>query len=283
MTREEIKKKVYDISDLPTLPDVLIRTNKLLEDPDTLLADLTKVIEEDQSITSKILRIVNSAFYGFSGKIKTISQAVIILGFNTVRNIMVSLSIIGTFPKDGDLELFDPMKFWQHSVGCGTIAKFLGEKVGIDQPDEAFVAGLLHDLGKNIFAQFFKEDFFEALKMAYEKNILLFEAEEEVLGSNHALVGQYLGKRWRLPANLVDTIRFHHDPSHSKIDQDLTSIVHIADVICRGMGAGTGGDNSIPMIEEASWKRFDLKVELIEQWLPELGEKVEMANNLFSM
>lgn len=281
MTKQEIKKKIDSLTDLPTLPDIIFKSNQLFEDPDVLLADVTKLIETDQSIASKILLVVNSAFYGFPGKINTISQAIIILGFNSIRNIMLSVSVFNAFPKSEHFNFFNLQEFWKHSIGCGAIAKFLGMQIKLPLAEEAFVAGLLHDLGKIVLVQYFPNEFIEALKLVFEKNILLLEAEEEILGVNHMVIGNLLARSWALPPNLIEVLSFHHNPSQSKLEPELTSIVHLSDIICRGIGIGSGGDNSIPEIEDFAWKLLNFKVEMIEEWLPEVSEIARLAYDFF--
>jgi len=281
MSQEKLKNKINNIKDLPTLPDVVIQCNKLLQNPDVLLADLVKIIEEDQSIATKILRIVNSAFYGFPGKITTISQAVIILGFNTIRNIMLSVSVFSAFPAKEDSDLFNLTKFWKHSVGCGSTAKILCEKLKVANSGEIFIAGLLHDLGKIVLVQFFQKEFYRALQAAHQKNILIFEAEKEEFGASHSQVGKYLAERWKLPPNLIEVITYHHNPSQSKIATELTSIIHLSDIICRGINIGYSGDNSIPEIDNYVWNKFNLESKIIKKWLPEIRELADTAGILF--
>ena len=122
---------------------------KCLKILDVNVPDFAKVIQTDQAISSKMLKLVNSPFYGFSGKISTISQAIVILGFNTIRNILLSLSVFALLPKDTELGEFQISNFWEHSIGCGVISKAFGQKLGIKDPEEAFLAGLLHDIGKD--------------------------------------------------------------------------------------------------------------------------------------
>lgn len=281
MIQKDIKSKINHIQDLPTLPDVVLHCNQLLNDENVLVDDLAKIIEEDQSITAKILRVVNSAFYGFPRKISSISQAVIILGFNIISNIMLSVSVFSSFSESKGSDLFDLAKFWKHSIGCGSTAKFIGEELNIAHSGETFVAGLLHDLGKIILIQYFHNEFCQALEIAHNKNILIVEAEKEGLGISHSQIGRFLAEKWKLPQNLVDAITFHHDPSHSKIAPELSSIIHLSDIICRGINIGNSGDNSIPEIDHYVWDKFGLESDMIGKWLPDIKNQADLASMLF--
>ncbi|MBE9547516.1 MAG: HDOD domain-containing protein, partial [Proteobacteria bacterium] len=159
MDAQTFLKKIDHIKDIPTLPAVAVKVNSMLRDYDTSINKLSETIEKDQAIVSKILRLVNSAFYGFQSRVSSIPHAMVLLGFSTVRNAVISVSVIGAFSKKGKFEGFDIRDFWVHSVAVAVTSRHLSEKSRLVMPDEAFVAGLLHDVGKVILAQYFSDLF----------------------------------------------------------------------------------------------------------------------------
>jgi len=283
MKRDEVKRVVDKIVGLPTFPVILNKCSELLQDPFVSTSKMAKVISKDQSITSKLLRLVNSALYGFPHRISSVNQAILILGFNNIRTLILSFSVFDTLLKDNKSLGFDMGEFWKHSIGCGAAAKVIGSRMGIRQPEESFVAGLLHDIGKVVLSQFFLDDFISVLKIAQEKNILFIEAEEQVLGITHAEIGGYLANRWNLPDSLTKVIIFHHTPSLIKDNTNLVFTVHLADIICRGLGVGSPGDDLVPQIDVSIWDDSGLTMRMLEKLLPEVDEEIEKANSFLSI
>ena len=159
MDEQQILKKIDRIEDIPTLPTIVFELNKYLQDPDTSIKTVCDTIEKDQAITLKILKLVNSAFYGFKTKISDLRNAIVLLGYNSVRNAIVSLSIINTFSKRVALMDFDISQFWKHSLAVAVTSKNIAQLSKKESPDNCFVGGLLHDVGKVILAQYFHELF----------------------------------------------------------------------------------------------------------------------------
>ncbi|RLB36930.1 MAG: hypothetical protein DRH20_08735, partial [Deltaproteobacteria bacterium] len=185
MEREAFIRRLEQVEDLPTLPSVAMEVNRLLEDEDVSIRKLTDTIEKDQSIVSKILKLVNSAFFGLRSRVDNISHAVTLLGFNTVRNAVLSVSVIKTFggvkPGDG----FSMADFWRHAVAVGITARFLGQQTRLASPDNGFIAGLLHDMGKVVLSAFFPEIFREVLQ-GLARGISFYEAERDTSPMDHA-------------------------------------------------------------------------------------------------
>ncbi len=159
MESQRFFQKLDSINDIPTLPIIVMKVNKMLQDSETSIEKLSKTIETDQAMVTKILRLVNSTFYGFRSQIKNINHAIIVLGFNTVRNATVSVSIIKLFSEKNTYEGFAISDFWKHSIAVAVTSKYLSEKSGLDSPDDCFVAGLLHDIGKVVLSLYFTELF----------------------------------------------------------------------------------------------------------------------------
>ena len=257
---------IQSIQDLPTLSVILTRMMEMLENKNSSPKDLSDIISKDQSVLATILKLVNSAFYGFPRKITSVHQAVVILGFNTVKSMALGASIFKSKPhKAGGKGSFDRNALWIHSVAVGTAAKTIAQQVGYKDADEAFVSGLMHDVGKVIFDSHFQEDFEEVVWKVNDEEILILEAEREVMGIDHAEAGQILLSKWQLPLPVVHAAGFHHTPAKAPEDHaEIISIVHVADIICRKLKIGSGGDGRIPKVDRTAMKRLGLTAGMVE-------------------
>lgn len=231
----KIRERVKKIIQLPAVSSVAMEIAQLLDNPKTSAAQLGFVISTDQSLTAKVLKISNSPFYGFPKKISTIEFAIIILGFETLREIVMSVSMVNALQQESD-EHFDAKAFWDHSISSAVIARRLARDVGYRVSGEVFVAGLLHDMGISVLHKYFPDEFNTILNVVKEKNISYLDAEEKILGVSHAEIGGWLAERWNLPDNLVDAIRYHHKPTKSERNQELTILIHCADVFASNLG-----------------------------------------------
>ena len=274
-------KKLDSISDIPTLPSIVFKVNKMLGDYDISIKKLAAVIEKDQAMVTRILKLVNSSFYGFRSRINKIDYAVIILGFNTIRNAIVSLSIIKAFSGGKTREGFDIKDFWRHSIAVAVTSRYLSEQSKLDSPDDCFVAGLLHDIGKVILAQHFSELFdrvWESVKMDGKS---FYEAEQELLPVNHAQIGGYLTKTWQFPDALIDSIAYHHAIRKSVSGLNQLLIVHTADHLVNNR---QGDSETVPYLSplhpEAKRLLFR-QVETVSDWFPNIANEIESACEFF--
>jgi len=224
-----LKEKVRNIIQLPTLPVVAMEVASLVDNPKTSAAALGRVISTDQALTARMLKIANSAFYGFPKRISTIDFAIVVLGFDALKEIVMSVSIINSFRTKTNQE-FNAEQFWQHSIVCGITARQAAQNSGYRISGEAFVAGLLHDIGILILHQHFRREFQEILQLQQKEGIPYLEAEEHVLGTTHAEVGSWLAERWNLPNQLVEAIAYHHNPDEAQYNPKLVTLLHFADV-----------------------------------------------------
>jgi len=257
--QERVKKLVDRIQGLPTLPVMLNNINQMILNPRTSPKEVAHVISNDPSLTSKVLRVVNSSFYGFPNRITTVTHAIVILGFNTIKSIVLSSTIFDVFRRNVKPGDFDRTQFWKHSIGCGCAAKAIGRRLNYPMLEELFIAGLLHDVGKIVMDQYMPEKFVEVLNVVHTRDCLIAEAEMEVLGATHADVGAWLFEKWNLSKGLIETTRCHHNPALAGENTKLAEIIHLADILIRAMRFGNGGDNRIPMISESAWKSLGLQ------------------------
>ncbi|MCK5438243.1 MAG: HDOD domain-containing protein, partial [Desulfobulbaceae bacterium] len=244
--RTKFRKALRSVKNLPTLPGIVIKLSKMAEDPDTTTDQMGKVISKDHILAAKLLKLVNSAFYGFPQRISSISSAIILLGFNVIKSLIISASIF-EFMEDQDLEL------WEHSLGCAVVSSVLAKRLGVSEPEEISTAGLIHDLGKVAIKMELPEEFEKIHCLVRKRGISTLEAEREILGLDHAEVGGWLTKSWNLPTKLIEPIVCHHDPRTSKNEQIASSIVHFSDIVIRGWGYGHADDIWVPPLNKRAW------------------------------
>lgn len=241
LTREEKRKKsrllLANVYNLPAMSRVMLDVSKLLDDPSTNTQALSGMIGKDQGLATKLLSIANSPLYGLPRKVSTIEFAILIIGYQDIKNIVVALSMIESFKNKNDKNL-DQKEFWLHSLIVGNAAKRLAEDLGQANSGECFVAGLLHDLGIPVIHKYFHSAFMEILRLVGQETMPCNEAELSVLGLNHQEIGKYLAEKWNLPSSLCDAIEYHHEPAKGKESMELSAIVHLADYMTQRLDAG---------------------------------------------
>ena len=210
----------------------------VVNSPDTSADDAAGLIEKDPALTSKMLRLANSAFYGIPRSISSVSSAVVILGFNTIRSLVLSASVMKMF--SSGKAAFDKDRFWRHSVVTAMCARAIVRhfiSIKMMDPESAFCAGILHDIGKLIFNEYMYKEYMTAIELAHVRSIPLLEAENVVLGINHAEVGRILSDKWALPLDLEYCLVYHHAPQDADGINDLVTTIHLADQMAHGMGS----------------------------------------------
>lgn len=254
MSKSLEQKKIEQIENLPTLPEVANRLLRIINDPTTTAVDVANLISRDLSLTSKVLRLANSAFYGIPRTVTTVQNAVVILGLKVINTMVFSITVVKMFPGDGRNELFSRKKFWAHSLACAVMSRQLAlrmRKFTLFDPEECFCAGLIHDIGRIVLDQYFHENFLKAIQKAMEEKITLTQAENEVFGFNHTDVGDWLTSRWELPQDIRVPIVFHHSPGKTEYAREITTLVHLADGLCYDVGYGLPGLEVKPALDEA--------------------------------
>ena len=243
MERPNPKEAIARIRDLPTLPAVLSKILATAADPDSSALDLGEHISADQSLSATLLKMVNSAYYGFQRQIKTVTQAIVILGFLEVRNLTLTATAFRTFKK-GHPD-FDRTQLWRHSLGAAMAADRTAKLLGLDV-EGSFEAGLLHDIGKVVLDLLYPEGFRDAAHTAHERKMAIAVVEKEMFGIDHAEAGGLLGEHWNLPETVVEAIRFHHEPDNAIIEPKLTHLTAIANYLTYQAELGESSNGCIP-------------------------------------
>lgn len=286
MDKIEIRSKLKNVAELATLSPVALRAIQILNDSEVNVGKVTETVTLDQSMTAKILKLVNSSFYGFQGKISSLSQAIILLGFNTVRSIILSVSVLQTFSGGAKCSLFDIGRFWEHSVGTAFIAKRLAEQVRYRQPEDAFVAGLLHDVGRVFIIQFLRSEFERIVVLRKEQDLSIREAEEKVLGVDHSWIGGTIVKNWNFPSDLCCGIGYHHAPDALANREDglfSASIIHLSDILCRGLNLGFAGDDFVPEVNIIAWEKLSLSLEDVKRLVKRIGQELYQIEDFLAV
>lgn len=281
MTELTLNDIILKVEELPALPHITYRVLKLTSDPKTSIAELANTIVKDQVLTAKVLRMANSVYYGYARRIYSISEALIILGFSTVRNLVLAASVYTVMDKELQGYFLPKGDLWKHCMSTALIARSLAKKVNYELPDQAFIAGLLHDIGKIILNTYMKERFKSVIEKVNQENIPFMDAEHQILGFDHAIVGSRVAEKWNLPQELVEAIATHHSPSRAKVNPKLTSITHVADAASMAMGIGLGGDGMLYPFDNFATKQLNITEEIIEQTMAEIADSMIDAETIF--
>lgn len=246
---------VKQIRDLPSLSAVVVELLSTMEQEDIDTNALAVKIALDQSLTAKTLRLANSSFYGMSSKVTTIQQAIAVLGFHSIRTLVTACAVTGSFPENART-VFNFKGFWRHSVATAISAKLLAARLKFN-PDAAFTAGLLHDIGTLVLATRFPAEYARTLAHRKEHDCYVVDAEQAVLGFDHAAVGSALAAYWKFPAAMQKAVAEHHQIDGSEA-MSLALLVHAANTIAHALDLSEDADDLAPPMEHAVWSALNL-------------------------
>lgn len=261
---EKISRIIRRVDKLPTLPVIYSKLTQLLQSPNTTVQMIGNIIAEDQAIAVKVLRLVNSAFYSLPHRIGNLKHAIVLLGLNQIKNLVLATSTLQMFRKYESSQMFDMRKFWEHSVGCAVAAKVLAETAYLGSPDDMFAGGLLHDVGKLIHAIYLYEDFSAVIRDVDARGVPLYESEKAILGYDHTYTGRELAMRWSLSQGTISMIAHHHLSDGSTVLTKEVAAVHIGNSMCIAMGLGSGGEKKVPPINVKAWETLGIELSSME-------------------
>lgn len=255
MTRLSPDDIAKGIRNLPSLPVVVLDVLKSFEQSEASAGTLAEKVAKDQALAAKTLRIANSSFYGLSRKVTTIQQAITILGFDSVRALIAAAAVTDVF-SGGRHGALDLKAFWRHAIGTGLCAKMLARQLKLNQ-DNAFVCGLLHDIGRLVLVTRFPDQYTAAMRYRDEKDCYVIEAERAVLEIDHATVGRALADHWKFPLIMQKAIANHHNPRGDDM-RDIPAVVHVADATAHALDMTHDDDDLVPIVSEDAWKSLEL-------------------------
>jgi putative nucleotidyltransferase with HDIG domain len=245
--REQVAKIIDDVDSLPSLPSIVMKLIEVVNAPDSSAEDAAALIQQDPALTSKMIRLANSAFYGIPRSVSSVTSAVVALGFNTIRTLVLGASVAQIF--DGKHSL-DMDRFWKHSVVTAMASKAIVRHlmgVRVMDPETAFCAGILHDIGKLILSQYMPGDYGAICNAAKERGIPIVDAENMVLGINHAQIGKILSDKWTLPPVLEYAIVGHHALDSLGETSHMANVVHLANIMAHDLGCNQwDGEACVP-------------------------------------
>ncbi len=256
--------------DIASLPDIFFKVNEMVEDPYCSASDIGDVIKSDAPFTARLLKLVNSPFFGFPSRIDTVSRAITVIGTRELRDLILATSVVKNFTGiPADLVTMD--QFWRHSIYCGLLARIIATHCREVNLERFFVAGLLHDIGSLLIYRKLPELARETLNRANYNGQVLHQAEREVLGFDHADVGGELLRTWRLPESLIEGIAFHHAPERATHHPREAAITHLANIIVTAIELGHHGP--VPPLEQRAWDLLGLPVDFLEPTITEADAK----------
>ncbi|MBK8162767.1 MAG: HDOD domain-containing protein [Gammaproteobacteria bacterium] len=263
---EPVTDLIQDITGLVSFPAVGLRVNEMVNDPSTTAAQLGAVISRDPALTAQLLQIANSAAFGHSAQIDTVSRAVTVLGTRQIRDIVLAGAAMHAFEGIPN-ELVSMEDFWRHSLYCGLAARFLAERRGLRNTETLFIAGMLHDVGQLVIFRKLPRESKQALLLSIEgdEDFALHHAEQRILGFDHAQVGAALLRRWNFPSLLVECTEFHHAPALARQFPLEAALVHIANSIAQLAEVDSVQEDDALLTEPAAWGTAGLEKDIIER------------------
>lgn len=275
---------INDVSDLVSLPEVCVRINEMIEDPNSTADSIGKFISQDPALTVKLLKVANSPFYGFSTEIGTVSKAVAVLGTKQIRDLVLATSISGVFD-DVNNDLITMKNFWRHSIYCGLIARNIAFESRKSPGEFVFIAGLLHDIGQLIIFSKMPELAKKALLLSVEgpEEMTLCRAEQELMGFDHTQVGGELIRHWKLPVCLQECVEFHHDPGQAYSCPAEVAIVHMANSIAAMAEVNVIDEQVVANIDPVAWEITGLDTDIIEPLISGVEAQLSEVQSLLSL
>lgn len=276
LTLEQVKD-----SKIASPPGAYFNLREAIENPDSTIADYSSIISADPALAARLLKVVNSPFYGLTAKVETIPHALNIIGSDQLSDLALATSVASQFDgmenKGVDLEAF-----WKHSVGCGVAARQIAKFLNLPEVDRYYLAGMLHDIGKLILYREAPGQI-ETVMAQFDPQSgeSLLDLEGKVMGFNHSQVGSILLNEWKLPSSIVHAVKGHHDPGKAKDNQQGAAIIHVADFLVYEMKLGNSGEPVLPPLHKTWLKELKLTIDFINEAKMTIIEETEKALEMF--
>lgn len=279
MARLTLDQLVQYVQEIPALPDVAMKVLRMTEDPLVSAREVAAAVAVDVALTSRILKIANSAYYGMSRRISTVNEAVLLLGMRSLRSLALAAAAYDTLKQEVRGYSLPAGELWRHSVACALTSQVVAHRSRAAAAEEAFVAGLLHDVGKVVLNTYVGDQFQAILALVELEGIPFHEGEKVILGFEHAEVGARIAEKWNLPSHLCGAIAGHHDVALGGEKPTLAAVVHVANCICVTEGLGTNGDGLPPTFDECALSLLKLDEADVEALTAEAVTMVAAASN----
>jgi putative nucleotidyltransferase with HDIG domain len=272
-----------DIGGLITLPDVYLRINRLIDDPNSSASDIAEAVSRDPSFTIRLLRVANSALYRFPSSVDTVARAVSIIGTSQIRNLALSMSVASSFSGLPN-NLVSMANFWRHSLFCALIARSLARQAGRCDRDALFTAGRLHDIGELVIFNRLPEQAQESLMLVLDSqdDLPIYEAERQIIGFDHSTVGGELARQWNLPPLLEECIAHHHDIGNATRHPREVAVVHLGNILALMAEIDTLELDDVAPIDPLAWELTGLSKDCIEPTVREAQAEIIEVERLFA-
>jgi putative nucleotidyltransferase with HDIG domain len=263
---------IKKVKDIPPMPTIVMKAMELTLDPNTSVRNLQLVISQDQALSAKILRIVNSAMYSLRCEVSTLSHAVAVLGIKTVRSVIMAASVEQVFQKANSL---GTKLMTEHSWGAALAARTIARHVHYENVEEALISGLMHDIGKPVMLQNLGEKYNEILSEVYSGNSSFHQLELAAFGFSHAHVGALLARKWNFPPQLIEAVGYHHSPISAPSHQQLACIVNLANLLMIHIGIGFEKDKNLLLDKQPAAEQLNLNSSILEGLATEVQEAIK--------
>ena len=280
MTKAE--EIVSRVGSLPPLPDTALKLMEVINDPRSTIDDIVESVKSDQVVTSDVLKLCNSAYYGLSRKVTSLNDAILCLGTVKVLQMVMAVHTNSLLAREQQGYGLEPGVLWKHSVAVALASTLFSERLGQPNSNLAFTAGLLHDIGKVILNQYVSSEFAEIVRRVNEDRMSFVEAEHQVLGYSHEEVGALIAESWKLPDAIVRCIRYHHEPGKLDPPDMLVDTVYLANCICLLLGIGLGEDGLCYRADPAVMERYELRESDLEVIGAQMMTDLQRVEDLFA-
>jgi putative nucleotidyltransferase with HDIG domain len=270
---------IMKVKDLPPLPGIVMKAMEMTMDPDVSVRNLQLLISQDQALSAKILRIVNSAMYSLRREVSTVSHAVAVLGMEMVRSVIIAASMDRVFQSSKDL---GTKLMTDHSWGTALAARAIARRVHYENVEEALVCGLMHDIGKPVLLQNLRDRYTEIISEVYRGNATFHQSELLAFGFSHAHVGALLVRKWNFPPQLAEAIGYHHNPMSAPVHKKLACIINLANLLTISMGIGFEKDKNLVLEKQPSAEQLNLGGPVLDTLASELKMAIQATANLRS-
>lgn len=273
---ENIDSVLSQQIDLPSAPAIVALLTATMSREDVGSREIARIVETDQGFTARTLKLVNSPFFGLARQITSVDEAIAMVGIRSLQQLLLGTSVITSLGTEGSSLSMDD--FWMHSFSVGVIAKCLRPGEGTENQQEAFMCGVLHDIGRLLFAKTSPE--------RYERfcddgqSVIDLDKEAQWFGADHQRLGQALAQKWNFPAKFVNAIGFHHSPDDAPDFSALLAAIHIADITCHGLNLGRSGNQFVSSFSPASWEKLGLNEDKFENAVRKALREIEETESV---
>lgn len=279
---DRLKEILAKVERLPALPGVVQQVMAMLQDPNFSMDRLMQTVRLDPGITAHVIEMCNSPFYGPRQKVSSLQQALVILGSRQLMEILLSGQLVGRFRQGQKGYRLARGDLWRHSMAAALFAQVLGERVRFEDPATLFTAALMHDVGKLVLSEYVAQDF-ERIETLVAQGQSFAQAEQAVLGVDHALLGGAVARKWNFPDDIAAAIAFHHNPERAQSHRKLCHLVCLANLMCITLGVGTGAEGLATSVSAELLREVGIKPRQLDSLLLELKDILDRAADLLAL